>query len=147
MNELHPSEMRNRITDLANAMLARPDIQIDVQIDHFFAPGIYVRQMTMPKGSTVVGMIHKTEHICILTKGSVSVANAEGTELYHAPCVIHSMPGTQRALHALEETVWINIHHNPENLTDLEKIEENYVVDTFEKFLEHEALKKIEGVI
>ena len=148
MNNLEKkSELRSKIMQLQEVMLAMPDhmTQADFKTEHYFSPGIYMREMTMPKGSVVIGKIHKTEHMCVVAKGSVSVVTEDGTKTYTAPCVVHSMPGAKRALHALEETVWINVHHNPTNEKDLEKIDEIFVVDTFEQFLEFTEKKQIEG--
>lgn len=137
------AEMRGKIILLEAALLALP--QIEIPIKHYFAPGLYLREMQMPKDAIITGKIHKTEHYCVLSKGSVLVANDEGTKTYHAPAVIHSMPGTKRALHALSDVVWVNCHHNPTNETDTDKIEDVFVVDTFEKFLSFTEQKRVEG--
>lgn len=140
-----PADLRGKIVQLQEAALAMPEHQIEIPIKHYFSEGLYLREMTMPKGSVVVGKIHKTEHHCILAKGSVSVANEEGSKTYHAPQVVYSTPGTKRALHALEDVVWINCHHNPTNERDLDKIDHVFVVDTFEQFLEFQEQKQIQG--
>jgi quercetin dioxygenase-like cupin family protein len=136
-------QMRGKILALESAMLAMP--QIDLPIDHFFAPGLYLRQMTMPKDAIVTGKIHKTEHLCILAKGKVSVATENGTVTHTAPTVIHSTPGTKRALHALEDSVWINCHHNPTDERDTDKIDDIFVTDTYEKFLNFMEQKQLQG--
>jgi hypothetical protein len=81
----------------------------------------------------------------VLSQGSVIVVHEEGRTLFHAPAVIHSMPGTKRALHALSDVVWVNCHHNPENEMDFEKIEEYFVTETYEQFLSFMEQKKLEG--
>lgn len=133
----------NKIAELEGVMKKMP--QLEIPIEHHFSPGIYMRQMTMPAGSLVVGKIHKTEHMCILAKGSVIVANGDERHTYHAPAVVHSMPGTKRALHALEEVVWINVHHNPENIKDLDAVEKHFVSETEKEYLEFMQTKQIEG--
>lgn len=140
--EKQDEPMMSKIMQLESVIIQMP--QIEIPIEHFFAPGIYMRQMTMPKDSVVTGKIHKTEHMCVLAKGSVAVANENGSKVYTAPAVIHSMPGTKRALHALDEVVWINVHHNPTDEQDLEKIEEIFVVNSFAELEAHEP-KKLEG--
>lgn len=137
--------LRSKVMDLAEVLKAMPERHIEIPIKHYFSTGIYMRQMTMTEGSTVVGKIHKTEHMCVLAKGSVTVVNGTDRNTYHAPSVVKSMPGTQRALHAHSEVVWINVHHNPENISDLEKIDDHFVVETHEQYLEFTEQKKIEG--
>lgn len=137
------AEMREKITALEATMLAMP--QVDIPIQHYFAPGLYMREMTMPANAIITGKIHKTEHYCILTKGDVTLVTEDGRKRIKAPHVIHSLPGAKRAIHAHEESVWVNVHHNPTNEQDAEKIEDIFVVDTFEKFLEFTEQKKLEG--
>jgi hypothetical protein len=138
-------DMRSQIVQLEAEMKANTALAIHIEPKHYFAPGIYMREMTMPEKSAVVGKIHKTKHLCILAKGSVSVANEDGVNRYTAPSVIPSMPGTKRALYAHEESVWINVHHNPTNENDIEKIDDLFVVETFDQFLAFAEQKRIEG--
>lgn len=141
-------EMRGKIQALEAAILAQPERLIEFPLKHYFAPGLYLREMTMPKGAVLTGKIHKTEHYCILAQGEVSVGTEEGMKRLKAPAVVHSMPGTKRALYAHDEAVWVNVHHNPTNEQDLERIESLYTVPTyqaFSDFLEQGKLEKREG--
>lgn len=136
-------EMRGKILQLESALMSMP--QIEIPIEHHFAPGIYMRQMTMPMGSVVTGKIHKTEHMCVLSKGTVTVVTDTETRTLTAPAIVHSMPGVKRALHALSDVVWVNVHHNPTNEKDEDKIDDLFVVDTFDQFLEFTEKKQIQG--
>jgi quercetin dioxygenase-like cupin family protein len=137
--------MRDKIMALEAAMLAMPERAVHIEPKHYFAPGLYLREITIPKGVTITGKIHKTEHLCILSKGDVSVWNGDGTHRLSASSVVKSMPGTKRAIYAHEDSVWINCHHNPLNETDLDKIEDIYIAKTFEEAIEHASLKQIQG--
>lgn len=139
------SDARGKILALEAAMLAMPERQISLEIRHHFAPGLYLREMILPKDVCLTGKIHKTEHFCILSKGKVSVHTEEGHQVLTAPAVIHSMPGAKRAIYSHEDSVWTNIHHNPENLRDLDAIEAHYVTDSFEKFQAFAEAKRLEG--
>ena len=44
----------------------------DFPVVHHFAPGVYARELTMAAGLIVLGKIHKTRHLNIITKGKVS---------------------------------------------------------------------------
>lgn len=138
-----PAEMRESVVALEAVMRAMP--QIDIPIEHFFSPGVYMRQMTMPAGSVVVGKIHKMEHHCILAKGSVSVVTDDGVKDFTAPAVIHAMPGAKRALHAHSEVVWINVHHNPDDGRDVDAIEERLIAKTFAEVPSAPAVVQIQG--
>jgi hypothetical protein len=67
-----------------------------VPIKHFFMDGVYVREMTMYKGTVVVGAIHKDLHMCFLLKGHLTIASKDGAKDYIAPCYIIAEPGTRR---------------------------------------------------
>lgn len=108
-----------KIEQLEGAMLALP--QVDCPIDHFFASGVYVRQMTASAGTLIVGHAHKTEHVCILLKGSMTIATPNGVATVRAPLTFIAPPGRKVAL-VLEDIIFQNVHATEER--DIEKIEE-----------------------
>jgi len=105
-----------------------------IPIEHYFMDGVYIRKMTMKEGVAVVGAIHKHLHMCFLTEGHVTVANEEEVVDYIAPCIIISTPGIKRVLLANEDSVWYNIHQNPTNTQDVDKIERNTVAISYEEY-------------
>lgn len=123
---------RDKILSLEAAMFAMPEHQIKVEIVHHFAPGLYGREMRVPAGACLVGKIHKTEHLCVLSKGDVTVIGDSGPHRIQASTVVHSLPGTKRAILAHEDSVWINFHHNPTNERDTDHIEDIFIAKTFE---------------
>lgn len=86
-----------------------------------FTPGLYIREIHIPAGTTGTSMIHKREHPFVLAKGRVRVISEnEGCVVYEAPYIGITLPGTRRALHAETDCVWITFHVTEE--TDVEKI-------------------------
>ena len=107
------------------------------RITHHFAPGVYAREMWLPKDCLITGKIHLTEHLNILSQGHVSVSNqGESIEL-GAPCTFVSPIGTKRAIYAHEDSTWTTIHAT--DLTDPDEIEAEIIADSFEELdaLEH----------
>ncbi len=141
---IQPSEMRDMIMDFEDVLKGVDGAVIGdsavCPLEHSFSDGIYVRQITIPKGMLIVGKIHKHEHPNFLLKGEVVVVTEEGgEENLSAPCSMISKAGTKRALYAKTELVWTTIHHNPTNTQDLEELEKIVIADSFEdyeKFLE-----------
>lgn len=126
---------RATIAALEASMLADPakQLSIDAMTRHLFASGVYCREMRIPAGATVVGKIHKTEHLAILLQGRVMIATegeAEARELV-APQVMVSAPGIKRVAHALTETVWLAVHAVGEE-RDLAKIEKQFIAEDFD---------------
>jgi hypothetical protein len=143
-------DMQNRayinvVRDVQKQLSESPDV-IDVPVQHHFAPGVYMRQMDAVAGTLVVSKMHRTEHMNILLKGSLTVATEDGIQLMTAPCVLKSMPGTKRIGYFHEDSSWITIH--PTSDTDLEKIEQQVIVpdDEIDQFLASlpNRLKEIE---
>jgi hypothetical protein len=118
--------------------------EAEVKLEHFFAPGVYVRQVTMPRGAAIVGKIHATEHVVTVLSGRViSFTEFEGQREIAGPVTFVTPAGTKRALYVLEECIWQTVH--PTTLAgidgkaspqDLATIEDTFIAKTREQFLE-----------
>jgi quercetin dioxygenase-like cupin family protein len=98
---------------------------MDDLVVHRFAPGVYMREVFMPKGTFVIGHQHKTKHLNIITKGRALVAmNGEVHEVV-APCTIVSEPGVRKVLLIGEDMLWATIH--PTNETNILKLEQELI--------------------
>ena len=106
-------------------------------IKHSFADGVYIRQMNMTKETVVVGAIHKHLHVWFLLTGHVTIATEDTTEDYIAPCYVVSTPGVKRVILANEDSVFVNIHKNPSNTKDLDKLEKEIVALNYEEYEEY----------
>lgn len=105
--------------------------QAKTQIVHRFAPGIYIRETTVPAGTLVIGHIHKTEHLNVLLKGSGIILLENGTpHKVTAPFTMVSKPGRKIA-YVLEDAVWQNIHATDER--DIDTLEA-MLIDTDTKW-------------
>ena len=118
--------MREKVEQLEHLMQAYDPAILPIK--HHFADGIYAREMFMPAGAILTGAVHKTNHMCILSKGHVRVASEDGPIDLIAPATIIAPLGTKRAIYALEDSVWTNIHAT--NETDLDKIVEELTEST-----------------
>ena len=126
-------KVRDKIAHLEDAIKARPDnLGPDpFPLEHSFAPGLYARQVTCPAGAIIVTKLHKTEHFIFMLKGRVQVVTEDGAKEIIAPCMFKNPVGAKRAVHILEETVWVNVHHNPENIEDLNKLEDALIAEDY----------------
>ena len=106
-------------------------------IKHAFADGVYIRQMDMVKESVVVGAIHKHLHVWFLLTGHITVATEDTTEDYIAPCYVVSTPGVKRVILANEDSIFVNIHKNPSNTRDIDKLEKEIVALNYEEYEEY----------
>jgi hypothetical protein len=128
--------MRTKIVALEEAIKRlSPEIPAEFKTTHYFAPGVYMRELFIPKGACLTGKIHKTEHLNILSQGKLSVMTEDGVKTLTASTVIKSQPGIKRAGYAHEDSVWITVHPNVTDEKDVQVIENMLVVDTFDQFL------------
>lgn len=98
-------------------------------VQHFFAPGCYAREITMPEGLVVIGKIHRHAHVNVISHGKVRVLTYEGWREYTAPCTFVSTPGTKRVVFIVEDTVWTTVHVTEE--TDLAAIEREVIMTDY----------------
>ena len=111
-------------------------------IKHTFADGVYIRQMEMKKDTVVVGAIHKHLHVWFLLVGDVTIATEDTTEDYIAPCYIVSTPGVKRVIYSNEDSIFVNVHKNPTNTKDLDKLEKEIVALNYKEYEEYINKKK-----
>lgn len=130
-------EVREFITKV-EAMISLME-QIEVPLKHYFSKGVYAREVTIAKGSFLIGKIHKHQNLNILSKGEITVFSIEGYARIKAPCTMVSPPGVKRVVYAHEDCVWTTIHGTDE--TDLVKIEEQFIVKSYEELESPEETK------
>lgn len=131
--EGNPQAFRENVMRLQDFIAARPDKlspDTDCPVRHIFAPGVYLREITLPKGSVVIGKIHRHAHPNIISKGKVRVVTETGSYELTAPHTFISEIGTKRVVYAMEETIWTTVHVTDE--TDLQKIEEHVIAKDYE---------------
>lgn len=88
--------------------------QIDFPVRHIFAPGLYVREIFMPKGSRLTSKIHNTEHLYRVTAGSARVSiDGDKWVRIQAPYDGITKPGTRRVLFIEEDCIWSTYHVVP----------------------------------
>ena len=120
------------LASLPNALFGGTDVgDAACPLKHTFTDGLYIRQITMPKGMTMTSKIHKTEHPYFVLRGDVTVATETGAQRIIAPYWGITKPGTKRALYMHEETVWITVHKTKE--TDLDIIEDQLIAKNFKE--------------
>jgi quercetin dioxygenase-like cupin family protein len=83
--------------------------QLEVVPRHYFAEGVYAREITIPKGAVLVGRVHKHSQINIVSRGDATVRTESGVIRVQAPYTVASPRGAKRAIYAHEETVWTTL--------------------------------------
>jgi len=99
--------------------------QVEIQTRHYFADGMYCREVARRKDTLIVGKVHKKEHFYVVLQGEVTIVGEGKRERIKAPRIMVSQPGTKRAVYAHEDSVCMTVHRTFE--TDLEVIEQELV--------------------
>lgn len=142
-----PADNRARICQIEQAIKDTPGSlgKDPFPLKHNFAPGLYAREITVPAGMLIATQLHQTEHFIFMLKGEVSIFSEEGISRVVGPVMLRSPFGAKRIVYTHQETVWINVHSNPENITDLERLEEKYIAHNYEELALHEGGQKCLG--
>ena len=98
--------------------------QADCPIREYFTNGLYMREITIPKGVAVVGAVHKTENIVVINRGVLRVVTDDGCKDVKAGETLTIKPGQKNCVYAIEACVWTNIFANPTNERDTGKLVE-----------------------
>jgi hypothetical protein len=113
----------------------------DCTLKHYFSPKdekygccTYAREMMIPKGTLIIGKIHRHQHLNFISKGKVVVFTEFGEKHLEAPCTFISEVGLKRAVYAEEDTLWTTVHMTEfESETELDKIEQEVIAPSYDE--------------
>lgn len=99
-----------KIDEFENAIMQNLEL-VEAPLSHNFFPGIYTREVFIPKGHVATSMTHRTEHPFFVLKGKVSVYSGNDGELIlSAPYFGRTTANTRRAVYVHEDCRWLTIH-------------------------------------
>ncbi len=126
---------RDKVSIIENE--AKKFEQVDIPVQHYFVPGVYIREIFVPKGILLTGKIHKYPQFHVITKGDISMLIDGEMKRVQGPCNIMSPAGSKRIAYAHEDTIWLMVHGT--NETDIERIENHFIAATEEDYLKFVA--------
>lgn len=95
---------------------------IDDMTFHHFADGVYIREMRLPQFTFLTGAIHRTAHLSVMCSGDISILSVAGLRRIDTPTAVPTVPGVKRVGFSHLPTVWMDVHPNPDNERDLDKL-------------------------
>ncbi len=109
---------------------------------HRFTPGLYIREIFMPKGSIFTSKIQKTVHPYVISQGRVAVWTPQnGWERFMAPWTGITEPMTKRILIIEEDTIWTTFHVTDK--TDILEIEKDIIFQHDNPLLTEEEKERV----
>jgi len=134
-----------KLMDLQNIML---EYRCDMpECEHIFTPGVYSRKFEMPAGMVVIGRTHRHQHLIIILSGHAEIVSGEERTQVRGGDMFVSPAGTKRAVLALEDTAFLTVHPNPENIENIEELESEIIEEDDWKPEYHKAVHKNIGEV
>ena len=82
----------------------------------------------------VIGKIHNRSHTWFLMQGHLVIATEDGSFEYKAPTYVNAPAGCKRVIKALEDSVFVNVHPNPDNIKDIDKLEKMLTCVSYKEY-------------
>lgn len=99
--------------------------QAECPVVHTFGPGLYIREVTMPKGALAIGHHQIFDQMNVFLRGKIVMVSNDGSKIeLSAPMMFTGKPGRKMG-YVLEEVVWLNIYPTEER--DIETLESTYL--------------------
>lgn len=100
-------------------------------VKHHFAPGLYAREIFLPAGTRIVGKIHRTAHLMTVVAGRGLLWNEFAAYEYRAPFTHVTVPLVKNVLWVIDDSIIVTYH--PTDLTDVDAIEREIILDTYDQ--------------
>jgi len=142
MMELEKSRpQRINLAEIEARMCAMEDRKIEIPVEHIFSAGVYVRQITIPAGSLVMGKRHRHATCNILLKGVLTVYTDEDMPpvTVSGPLIFTTEPCAKKFAYCHEEAVFLNVI--PTDSTDPDEIEKAWIIPEDEYLMLKEGAK------
>jgi hypothetical protein len=132
ISELLSGKVNEKIEKMESELLTLD--QIHMPVEHRFINGMYVREITIPKGTILTGAVHKFDYVDIMLSGDIAVATPDGMKRLTGINIMAGPAGRKRAGYAYEDTRWLTVHKT--DATTSEGIEDVITVRNMAQFLE-----------
>lgn len=131
----------NAVAKLKEVMRQMPQAE-GLITRHYWADGMYCRELFRPQGVTILGKVHKKEHLFIVASGTLLVSDGDEARELIGPTVMVCVPGTKRITHAITDVTAITVHRC--EFRDMDEIDADLVeYDPEAKFLPGNLLKAL----
>lgn len=102
---------------------------VPLQCRHYWAPGVWVRELFIPAGTEIAGARHKVDHV-VMFDGDITVFHEGDKVRLTGRHTLISAAGAQRIGQAHADTWCTGVFPNPDNETDVRVLEARFVEDS-----------------
>lgn len=119
-----------QIRSLEHELANHPARLLELKVVHHFEDGQYARELHIPAGVMLTGKVHKTDHLCKVNEGEITVWSEDTPPLrLSAGAEFISHAGAKRVGLAHTDVVFTTYHDNPTEERDVLTLEHMLVVD------------------
>ncbi len=106
------TDVLSRIETLQHSLERMP--QVDLSVSSNNINGMYIREITIPANTSIVGRVHLYPYVDIMLSGDITIVSSDEPEpiRYTGHNVMFGVPGRKRTGFAHEETKWVTIHRS-----------------------------------
>ena len=131
-----PELMRQKIAEIGQCLLIATGKYCDLPVTHEFSDGMYIRRMLIPKGTLIVGKVHKRSCINVVEAGDIAVLTESGAMRVKAGFMSVTPPGLQKLGYANQDTIFTNIFSVDANAgADIAVLEKLLVCDSYAEYV------------
>ena len=102
-----PRPFREKITAIEKRLELLP--MRELEYDHAFHGGVYLRTMIAPKGTMISSYIYRKPHHCIISKVKASYRSEQSSQRIEAPYRFQADSGSKRLIYCETDLVWTTI--------------------------------------
>lgn len=128
--DIATAQFRKKVDELEGALIVHPG-RVEEKLEHFFAHGLYGRQLFIPKGVAYVGKIHRFSHMRFVLGGHLLIVTEDHRYECKAPHFMITPAMTRRVGYAFEDTIVMTVHATAH--TDIEEIEREIIMPRMEQ--------------
>jgi len=110
--------------------------QAVIPVKHTLLPGLYARQIEIPADCRLIGKVQLSPHLNILLEGDITFMVDGVVQRVQAGWQGVIPGGTKKIGYTHTKTVWMTVHPNPDNETDIAVLEHRIVTDSYALYLE-----------
>ena len=121
---------------MSDTLLAKPEVierlylempQVECPVVHHFGPGVYIREIHMPKGIVALGHHQRFDHLNVMLRGKVAmICDDDVVRVVQAPYIYTGKPGRKFG-YVMEDVVWQNVYPNPTDTRDVAALEGHFL--------------------
>ncbi|HEY0955841.1 MAG TPA: hypothetical protein VGE36_13835 [Roseateles sp.] len=129
------TEQTMEMLELIERDMARYE-QAVIPVEHILLPGLYARKITIPADCRLIGKVQVSPHLNFVLEGDITFM-VDGVVQRVGAGWEGSIPGcTKKIGYTHKRTVWMTVHPNPDNETDVAVLERRIAVDSYAIYLE-----------